>query len=80
MLKDEAILVVPTYRHAQSVRSMAEMMGCSSHLAIMVFYEFLREILRPGIDSKKKYYIDELDECLEAVGVLGYSNSVVEEK
>lgn len=76
-LKDNAILVVPTYRHMSNVKTLIKQMYPNSkerpNVGIITFHDFLI------YKDTEKYYIDELDACLRSVGVLGYSNSIEEE-
>lgn len=79
-VKDNAIIVVPTFRWIPYIQDLAKEMQLSkeecSSLRILSFHDFMRKFMQHDND---KYYIDELDACLQTVGVLGYSNSIEEE-
>lgn len=66
-----ASIVVPNHRMAEYVSHMAAEKGYPG-LDILTFNQFMRRYYdgRPG-----RYVIDELDLCLAANGVLGYTNS-----
>ena len=80
-VKDKAILVVPNYRYIPSIELLMKKMYPDEeerpYLEIMVFHDFLK--CRGMKYDHDKYYIDELDACLQTVGVLGYSISTEEE-
>ena len=76
-VKDNAIIVVPTFRSIPYIEDLAKEMHLSkeerSSLRILSFHDFMSKYMQHDND---KYYIDA---CLQTVGVLGYSISIEEE-
>ena len=62
-------IITPNYRMAINTKNMAKQMGID--VDVITFHEFIR--FRDG-RKDKKYLIDELDMCLEDMGVVAYTN------
>ena len=63
------VVVVPNHRMAVFTKEMAKQMKID--VEVITFLEFMN--YRYG-RKDKKYLIDELDVCLETVGVIAYTN------
>lgn len=63
------VVVVPNYRMVVFTKEMAKQMKID--VEVITFHEFMN--YRYG-RKDKKYLIDELDVCLETVGVIAYTN------
>lgn len=63
------VVVVPNYRMVVFTKEMAKQMKID--VEVITFLEFMN--YRYG-RKDKKYLIDELDVCLETVGVIAYTN------
>lgn len=69
------ILVEPTRSHADCIRKIAESRGFQG-IPIISFQQFLSDSLW----SRAKYLIDDLDYCLKFMGVVGYSNTELDDE
>ena len=69
------IVVEPTKKHAEYIQKMADITDCIG-VCVISFQEFLRD----SAWSRQKYLIDELDLSIEQMGVIGYSNTGIEDK
>ena len=70
-IKDDATIIVPTFRHMAAIEDLAKKLGYLDKLKCITFAQYKSSY---GI-YRGKYYIDELDACLSSVGTLGYSNA-----
>lgn len=70
--KHNLVLVVPTYGSKKYAKELAAHLGCDG-VMVVSFDEMLRH---KDVCPEHHFVIDELDWCLKANGIVGYSNTV----